>query len=273
MTSLRQFLGLASYYRHFVPGFAHPLHQLLKKDVDFEWSTDCQSSFEKLKRLLTTAPLLAYPRFGHAEEFILETDASLEGLGAVLSQKQDDGLVHPVAFASRSLQPHEKSYSSTELETLGLVWAVKHFRPYLLGYHTTVFTDHSVCTSLLNSSKPSAKLARWAMIVQEFDLSIKHRSGRSNANSDALSRNPVTVEDAFVRAVSTSEEWVCSEQKDMIEHQEKDGSLQPILAYLKEGIVPEEELLQGNWYLRQLNTIFSMEYSVMKTPTTQDYGE
>ena len=92
--SVHQFLGLASYYRHFVLGFAsiaHPLHQLLKKDVDFEWSTDCQSSFEKLKHLLTTTPLLAYPRFGHAEEFILETDASLEGLGAVLSQKQDDG--------------------------------------------------------------------------------------------------------------------------------------------------------------------------------------
>ena len=93
----------------------------MKKDAAFEWLIACQSSFEKLKHLLTAAPLLAYPRFGHGEGFILETDASLEGLGAVLSQKQDDSLVHPVAFASRSLQPHERNYGSTELETLGLV--------------------------------------------------------------------------------------------------------------------------------------------------------
>ncbi len=132
----------------------------MKKNAEYKWSEECQSSFEKLKHLLTTAPLLAYPRFGATDEFILETDASIDGLECVLSQKQEDGLVHPVTFATRSLQPHEKNYSSTELETLGHVWSVKHFRPYLLGYHTTVFTDYSACTSLLNSSNLSAKFAR-----------------------------------------------------------------------------------------------------------------
>ena len=94
---------------------------------------------------------------------MLETDASFEGLGAVLSQTQEDGCVCPIAYASHSLRPHEHSYGITELETLGVVWACKYFRPYLLGHHCLVLTDHSACTSLLNASSPSAKLARWAM--------------------------------------------------------------------------------------------------------------
>ena len=126
-----------------------------------------------------------------ASEFILETDASYVGLGAVLPQRQEDGKVHPIAYASRSLDVHEKKYGVTELETLGLVWAVRYFRPYLLGHRTTVFTDHSACLSLLNHPRPSGKLARWALTIQEMDLDIKHRSGKSNTNADALSRNPV----------------------------------------------------------------------------------
>ena len=195
VTTLRQFVGLASYYRRFVPGFAKiaaPLHALTKKDVPFEWTQECEAAFCKLKELLITAPVLAYPRFGHDKEFILETDASGIGLGAVLSQKQDDGHLHPIAYASRSLNPHEKNYCISELETLGLVWAVRYFRPYLLGHHTTVYTDHSACLSLLNTPRPSGKLARWALTIQEMNLTLKHRSGRQNVNADALSRNPVT---------------------------------------------------------------------------------
>ena len=114
----------------------------------------------------------------------------------MLGKKQADGHVHPVAYAScRSLHVHEKNYSITELETLGLIWAVKQ------DHHTTVLTDHSACTSLLNTSKPSAKLARWAMIIQEFDLTIKHRSGRSNMNADALFRNPIQKDVSSVLAI------------------------------------------------------------------------
>ena len=116
VTKVRQFLGLASYYRRFVKQFAaiaDPLHRLLKKDTEFSWSKDCQSSFEQLKQALITAPVLVYPRFGEDKSFVLETDASLDGLGAILGQKQEDGHVHPVAYASRSLNPHEKNYSIT----------------------------------------------------------------------------------------------------------------------------------------------------------------
>ena len=162
-TSVRSFVGLASYYRRFVPHFAAvaaPLHHLTKKDVPFQWSHECENAFCNLKSLLTQAPVLVYPQFGPGKSFLLETDASGVGLGAVLSQKQDDDRYHPIAYASRSLQSHEKNYPISELETLAIVWAVKKFRAYLLGHPCTVLTDHAACLSLLNTPRPSAKLAR-----------------------------------------------------------------------------------------------------------------
>ena len=160
--SLRSFLGLASYYRRFVPGFskvAAPLNALTRKDIPYIWTPDCQQAFEQLKKLLTSAPLLKYPDFD--KPFILETD----GLGAVLAHWQEDGSVQPVAYASRSLQKHEKNYGITELEGLGVVWAAKHFRPYLYGHQCTVYTDHEALKSLLNTPQPSGKLARWGMAL------------------------------------------------------------------------------------------------------------
>lgn len=94
-----------------------------------------------------------------------------------------------MAYASRTLNPHEQNYAITELETLALVWALKHFCPYILGHHCTVFTDHSACLSLLNYPNPSAKLARWAMTIQDLDLHIKYRPGKTNANANTLSCN------------------------------------------------------------------------------------
>ena len=176
MKSLRSFLGLASYYRRFVMGFssvANPLFTLTKKDVDFVWSEACEAAFHQLKKLLTEAPVLAFPEFDRG--FLLETDASGIGLGAVLAQKQDDGTVRPVAYVSRTLQPHERNYGVTELEALGVVWVVRHFRHYLYGHHCDVFTDHEALRSLLNMPHPSGKLARWVLALQEVDLAIFYR--------------------------------------------------------------------------------------------------
>ena len=189
--ALQSFLGLASYYRRFIQGFsvvANPLFALLRKDVEYHWTSVCQEAFDRLKQLLTEAPVLAFPSFDRG--FILDTDASGIGLGAVLAQKQDDGSIRPVAFASRSLQLHEKNYGVTELEALGVVWAVKHFRHYLYGQSCDVYTDHEALKSLLNTPHPSGKLARWGMALQEVDLTIHYRPGRKNANADSLSRNP-----------------------------------------------------------------------------------
>jgi hypothetical protein len=91
------------------------------------------------------------------------------------------------------LDSHKQNYGITELETLDLVWAIKYFRPDILGHRTTVYTDHVACTSLLNTTCPSGKLARWALAIQEINLVIKHQSGKKNANADALSINPTAV--------------------------------------------------------------------------------
>lgn len=106
-----------------------------------------------------TPPVLAYPRFG--EEFTLETDASIMGLGAVLSQKQEYGKRHPVAYASRALNPAEKNYSVTQLETLAVVWSITHYHSVLYGGHVTVLTDHSAVKSMLEAPNPTGKHARW----------------------------------------------------------------------------------------------------------------
>ncbi len=115
LKGLRSFLGLASYYRRFIPSFsrvAAPLHALTRKNAPFVWSLSCQEAFDKLEELLTTAPVLAYPDF--TQGFILETDASAAGLGAVLAQEQN-GARRPIAFASRTMQPHERNYGATEM--------------------------------------------------------------------------------------------------------------------------------------------------------------
>ena len=128
LTQLRAFLGLASYYRRFIKNFsqtATPLYNLLKKDINYEWTEERQQVFQQLKNRLISAPLLAYPDFD--KSFILFTDASLAALGAVIEQMGDDGHQHPIAYASRLTNTAERKYSSTELECVTIVWAINYF--------------------------------------------------------------------------------------------------------------------------------------------------
>ena len=221
--------------------------------------------FCKLKGLLTNSSLLVFPDF--TKPFVLETDASGAGLGAVLPQKQEDGSTRPIAYASRSLQPHEKNYGITELEGLGVVWAVKHFRPYLYGHSCEVYTDHSALTSLLNTPQPSGKLARWGMAIQELDLKIKHRSGRSNSNADALSRSPLPAEqDVSVSeadgVIATMEPGDCG---DLLTRQRDDPDLAAIITYLETGILPPEEgpartlVLSSSQYVLEDDVLYKVE--------------
>ena len=196
LKELQQFLGLASYYRRFIPKFAqvaHPLHWLTRKDAPFDWSSECQVAFDDLKRRLVSAPVLAYPDF--SKDFVLETDASYVGLGAVLSQLQDDGKLHPLSYASRALSTPEKNYPVTELETLAVVWAISHYRAYLYGHDVKVYTDHSAVKAVLGATNLSGKHARWWTKVYANgvqSLEIVYRSGKENNNADALSRMPLT---------------------------------------------------------------------------------
>eukprot|EP00731_Ephydatia_muelleri_P015791 Em0009g215a len=141
LQDLKQFLGLASYYRRFVRNFAAivaPLVKLTEKGHVWHWSSDCDAAFLQLKERLVTSPILGYPVFN--QPFMVDTDASGEGLGAVLSQYVS-GVERVIAFASRSLSKAERKYCATRREMLALVWAIKHFRPYLYGRRFTVRTD------------------------------------------------------------------------------------------------------------------------------------
>ncbi|MES9880444.1 MAG: RNase H-like domain-containing protein, partial [Sedimenticola sp.] len=215
VSQLRSFLGLASYYRKFVRSFseiAAPLHALLSTDnvrktksvkkrrrahvkmeesdevFQHKWTNECTHAFETLKVCLLSSPVLGFPDF--TLPFIVETDASFKGLGAVLSQDQEHGRV-VIAYASRSLRPSERNmnnYSSLKLEMLALKWAVSDkFRDYLLGSKFVVFTDNNPL-SYFQSAKLDATEMRWAAQLAQFDFTVKYRSGRSNANADALSR-------------------------------------------------------------------------------------
>ncbi len=251
-TKVRQLLGLASYYRRFIPEFAriaHPMHALTRKNAVFEWTGDCRQAFDQLKERLIMAPVLSYPRFGPEEEFILETDASKVGLGAILSQSQDNQ-IYPIAYASRTLDPHERNYGISELETLGLVWAVKYFRPYILGHRTTVYTDHATCTSLLKTARPSGKLARWALAIQEMDLVIKHRSGEKNAVCVVEGSSEGALEEESGEDSSVREAGITEGDQDALPRpeaaevrslQREDSSLSGMCVYLEQGLLPDDE--------------------------------
>jgi hypothetical protein len=187
-------MGLAVYYQKYVKDYSHiaaPLHNLTKKNTAFEWSESCEQSFSNLKEALVNAPVLAYPDFSEeAGMFILDTDASDYAVGAVLSQRQNDGSEKVIAYGSKSLQGGELNYCTTRREMLALVKFAKHFWYFLLGKRFLVRTDNIALRWLLNFKDPSGQVARWLECLAEFDYEIQHQAGRLHGNADALSRKP-----------------------------------------------------------------------------------
>jgi len=152
-------LGLASYYRRFIQKFAEiarPLHRLTERGRDFKWTTECDNAFAKLKICLHSSPILAYPDF--TLPFILDTDACQCGIGAVLSQPHGDGTEKVIAFASRVMSKAERKYSVTRKELLAAVTYIHHFRPFLLGRHFVLRTDHGSLQWLHTLKEPEGQM-------------------------------------------------------------------------------------------------------------------
>ena len=237
---LRSFLGLASYYRRYVPNFskiAAPLNALVvstptkagkpPSNKSLGWLDEADNAFRTLKKLLSEAPVLVYPNFDR--EFVVEVDASLRGLGACLSQYDDDGQLHPIAYASRALRGPERNYpdySSFKLELLALKWAVaEKFKGYLMGSRFVVYTDHNPLAHL-KTAKLGATEHRWVAQLAPFDMEVQYRSGRSNRCADALSRCPGNLTQTQVEAV-VAEVTCCNEVPDGCQKQAE--KLSPIM--------------------------------------------
>ena len=256
VTELRSYVGFCSYYRRYIENFAEiakPLHKLTQKGKAFVWSDDCQQAFDKLKNKLITAPVLAHPDF--TQSFILDTDASAQSIGAVLSQIQN-GHERVIAFASRSLTKAERRYCVTRKELLAVVFFTKYFKHYLLGRKFLVRTDHSSLRWLLNFKNPDGQMARWLEILSAYEMEIQHRPGRKHANADGLSRLPCKqcehcnedYQDKVQSAVVKTNDDVC-----LLEAQQNDSDIQKVKTWLeKETRPPYDEIKQEGFVVKSL---------------------
>ncbi|CAM4689156.1 unnamed protein product [Lepidochelys kempii] len=188
---VQSFLGLAGYYRRFVPHYsqiAAPLTDLTKKKQPnaVQWTGKCQKAFNKLKATLMSDPVLRAPDFD--KPFLVTTDASERGVGAVLMQKGPDQEFHPVVFLSKKLSERESNWSVTEKECYAIVYALEKLRPYVWGQRFHLQTDHAALKWLHTVKETNKKLLRWSLALQDFDFDIQHISGASNKVADALSR-------------------------------------------------------------------------------------
>ena len=211
ISQLRGFLGLASYYRKFIEDFSKkvkPLTKLLEgtkknakkakwekeklkgiTDNEFleKWGEEQEKSFELMKEVLTNTPILIHPDF--RKDFVLSTDASGYALGAILEQEGNDGKMHPVGYASKTLTKPEQKYSTTELECYAVLWGIEKFHHYLYGRKFKVITDHQPLTWLMkNENSLKGRRARWVLRLLPYDFEIIHKAGRKHKNADALSR-------------------------------------------------------------------------------------
>ncbi|CAG2215910.1 unnamed protein product [Mytilus edulis] len=187
---IKSFLGLCSYYRKFVKGFAdlsRPLHKACDKGTKFIWTENCQLAFNSLKEALTTPPILVYPVTD--KPFILDTDASNYAVGAVLSQEHD-GREHVIAYMSKALNKHEISYCTTRKELLAVIIALKNFHPYVYGRPVLLRTDNAAVSWLQSLKDPTGQVARWLQTLGTYNFKVTHRAGRKHTNADAMSRNP-----------------------------------------------------------------------------------
>jgi hypothetical protein len=187
VSEIRSFLGLAGYYRRFVPNFSSntkPLTRLLEKGILFVWSNDCEVSYQALKNKLVNAPILALPESGKC--FTVFTDASRICLGCVLMQ---EGRV--IAYGSRQLKKHEGNYPTHDLELAAVVFALKSWRHYLYVESCDIYTDHKSLKYIFTQKELNLRQRRWLELIKYYDLSIQYHPGKANVVADALSRTDV----------------------------------------------------------------------------------
>ncbi|KXJ73632.1 hypothetical protein RP20_CCG015350 [Aedes albopictus] len=196
VTKLRRFLGMANYYRRFIPDFSGitaGLTDLLKtKTKVIRWTEEAEKSFCEIKELLISAPILGSPDFN--KEFTIQTDASDVAVAGILTQQHQDG-ERVISYFSHKLTTPQKNYHAAEKEALAALLAIDAFRGYIEGYHFTLITDSSALTHILHTKwKVGSRCSRWSLDLQQYDMTVVHRKGRDNVIPDALSRSIAMVQ-------------------------------------------------------------------------------
>lgn len=194
--NIRQFLGKINFYHKYIQNAAKTLdifHNLLRKDVKFVWTQQCQDAFERIKNYLISSPVLAI--FDRNLPIVIYTDASKEGIGAILKQPQHDGMEKPVAYFSKKLNESQKKQKAIYIESLAIKEAVKYWRYWLIGRHFKIITDHKPLENLKLKARTDEELGDLANYLLQYDFEIIYRSGTDNAEADCLSRNPVLESD------------------------------------------------------------------------------
>ena len=241
-TQVRTFCRLVGHYRMFIKGFANivcPLYDVLGKEVKMgpvDLSQEVREAVDILKRKVQSALVLVFPDFD--KPFLLEMDASKEGLGAVLSQKQSDGCHHPVTFGSCSLTLLEKNYHSSKLEFLALKWSItEHFKEYLKYSPFVVWTDNNPLTYMLMTPNLDTTGHRWISALALFQFKLEYQKGADNGATDALSRVPIShsqetiqslLEGVIVGAADQGEVRASKELLEEHEHLSQEARVQVV---------------------------------------------
>jgi hypothetical protein len=208
---LRTVLGHIGYYRKFIKGYVQiiaPMAKILTKYFQFQWTEQCQQSFDTLKQKMVTVPILVFPDW--SKKFHVHVDASSIALGALLAQPGAKYIDHPLAFSSRKLSTAEINYTTTEREGLAMEYALQKFHHYLLGGHFKMFTDHSALKYLVNKPVLGGRICKWILLFQEYDFEIVVKPERMNKGPNHLSRlehgeEPTSLEDTLGRLMITSQ--------------------------------------------------------------------
>ncbi|KAF1313441.1 Pol protein, partial [Globisporangium splendens] len=252
---LRQWLGLANYLHKYTRNYAalvQPLTQLLKKDIEWEWSSDHQAAFAEVKRSLREAPVLAIAN--HDKPFHVVCDASDYAIGCALMQHDDEGHERVVSYQSRQLRPAERNYPVHDKELLAMKYSLVKFRVYLLGEERfAIYTDHASLRTAVKTPHLSQRMARWFSFFAEYNFVVHYKPGKTNILADALSRRP----DYDPKSKSEDTDGACrlcedvqaiavqattTVREEIVEGYKSDETCQDLLKYFKD---PSDKALQS----------------------------
>ena len=226
---VKSFLGLMSYFRRLIKDYSkisYPLNELLRKNVTFKWTEQCQIAFDTLRNKLISAPILAFPDY--SKQFIVTTDSSQHGLGFMLSQKDASGLERPIAFGGKAVNKHQQAYPIYQLEMLALITGIEHFEQYLTVKPFIVFTDNTALIWLLKQHVSKGRVSRWIMKLASYDFEIFHKQGVQNLVADALSRLPNLPQSCTAAIQERNPEMMKIKQRE-------DPEIKEIIEYFEKG--------------------------------------